>query len=413
MEGHGEFAALVQDVLEHLHDYPYLQGHRLADSLQLGEQLSPRERMRLLRTTVLEAIAELDPGPGVSFHGAEARTYNVLNLRYVAGFTVEAVAHELAISQRQAYRDLRKARERLAALLRSRHAAEAQVPAGQPSAEEMVLREAERLGSGDTEVPVQALVEGALAAVERLAKQLGVQVQATFPEGQVIYTDRALARQALVNVLSCALQSASTAAVITLSVQPVGTRVRVRVAYPRSPRGQSVKVSVAAAEQLIRHLGGRWSSDSAGGLTTVTFTLGERSQTVVLVVDDHEGLHELFRRFLADGEYRLLVASNGRDGVRLAREMMPDIIILDVMMPQEDGWEVLQSLQTHEATRSIPVIVCSVLRDTQLALSLGAVECLPKPVSRAQLLLALSRWRYGADPAPPIVPPDSGSPPRR
>lgn len=397
----------VQDALEHLYDYPYLQNHPLAGNLDLGDSLTPRERMRLLRTAILEAVEELNPGQGVPFRSLQARAYNVLNLRYVAGMTVDAVARELAISERQAYRDLRRAERDLAALLQSRYAAATREPAREPSPDEMVRREAERLGSGREEVPLRPLVEGALGAVQRLGQQLDVRVEVGPIPDRVICTDRALARQALVNALSCTLQSAWPGTAVSLAIQGVGSRVRVTYRLP--PGARAPQVSMVAAEQLVKHLGGQWSAHASGdGLQTVSFTLGGRSQAVVLVIDDDEGLHQLFRRYLEDEDYRLLAASSGREGLRLAEEALPDVIVLDVMMPQEDGWEVLQSLRNRETTRGIPIIVCSVLRDPQLAYSLGAVDFIAKPVQRAQLLLALARRRQGAPPLPPTAPAGSG-----
>ena len=383
----------VHEVLEHLYDYPYLQTHALAERLQLGGDLSPRERMRLLRATILEAIEELNPGPAVPFRSLQARAYNALNLRYVAGMTVDEVARELGISDRQLYRDLRKAEQDLAALLKARHALSAE--AAEPAPEELVLREAQRLGGGSSEVSVEALLQGALGAVERLGQQLGVTLDPHFPATPLtITTDRALARQALVNALSCALQSAARGTKVTLLAQPVGTRVRIQVSYTSQAGAKTPEVSMATAQQLIGHLGGQWSaSQGPGDRRIASFTLGERTQTTVLVIDDNEGLHELFRRYLADEDYRLYMALSGREGLRLAGEAEPDIIVLDVMMPQEDGWEVLQSLKTRDSTRPIPVIVCSVLKDPQLAFSLGAADFIAKPVNRLQLLQALARCR--------------------
>ena len=383
----------VHEVLEHLYDYPYLQTHALAERLQLGSDLPPRERMRLLRATILEAIEEMNPGAAVPFRSLQARAYNVLNLRYVAGMTVDEVARELGISDRQLYRDLRKAEQDLAALLEARHALSAE--AAEPAPEELVLREAQRLGGGSSEVSVEALLQGALGAVERLGQQLGVTLDPHFPATPLtITTDRALARQALVNALSCALQSAARGTKVTLLAQPVGTRVRIQVSYTSQAGAKTPEVSMATAQQLIGHLGGQWSaSQGPGDRRIASFTLGERTQTTVLVIDDNEGLHELFRRYLADEDYRLYMALSGREGLRLAGEAEPDIIVLDVMMPQEDGWEVLQSLKTRDSTRPIPVIVCSVLKDPQLAFSLGAADFIAKPVNRLQLLQALARCR--------------------
>lgn len=62
-------------------------------------------------------------------------------------------------------------------------------------------------------------------------------------------------------------------------------------------------------------------------------------------------------------------------------------------MPDRDGWEALQALKTHPATRHIPILVCSVLDEPELTLSLGAEEHLTKPISQERLLAALERWR--------------------
>ena len=100
---------------------------------------------------------------------------------------------------------------------------------------------------------------------------------------------------------------------------------------------------------------------------------------------------ELFRRYLADEDYRLVGVRDGQEGLRLADETQPDIIVLDVMIPQQDGWEVLQRLRTQESTCHIPVIICSVLDDPKLAFSLGADDFLAKPLTQSRFLATLSR----------------------
>ena len=77
--------------------------------------------------------------------------------------------------------------------------------------------------------------------------------------------------------------------------------------------------------------------------------------------------------------------------MKLAEEIKPDIIVLDVMLPDVDGWELLSQLHEHPLTRSVPVIVCSVVGEEDLALALGAKVYLPKPVRRQQFLQALDQ----------------------
>ena len=85
----------------------------------------------------------------------------------------------------------------------------------------------------------------------------------------------------------------------------------------------------------------------------------------------------------------VLAATNGASGLSLARDVHPDAVILDVMMPDMDGWEVLQRLRNHPATQQIAVIICSVFDDPELAYALGASSFLSKPVKREDIIKAL------------------------
>jgi CheY-like chemotaxis protein len=111
----------------------------------------------------------------------------------------------------------------------------------------------------------------------------------------------------------------------------------------------------------------------------------------VLVVDDSDDMRALFRRYLSGGPYRVVESGRCDEVVDLVQRERADCVILDVMMPSRDGWDVLQSLRGHPETRAVPVIVCTVLRQRALALSLGATDFLTKPVTRDALLSSLRR----------------------
>jgi len=113
------------------------------------------------------------------------------------------------------------------------------------------------------------------------------------------------------------------------------------------------------------------------------------AERTVLVVDDNEDVLELFRSYLQPHRYRVVTVRSAREVLDIARETQPYAITLDLMMPGQDGWDVLQTLLNQPETRSIPVIVCTVLRQKELALSLGAAAFLAKPVSESALLSAL------------------------
>jgi signal transduction histidine kinase/CheY-like chemotaxis protein len=113
----------------------------------------------------------------------------------------------------------------------------------------------------------------------------------------------------------------------------------------------------------------------------------------VLVIDDERSSRDLLGNALTREGYRVVTASGGRDGLRLAREEKPDAIILDVIMPDLDGWSVLRSLKADVALCNIPVILVTVLGDRDMGVALGAAEHLTKPVDPQAITRVLSRVR--------------------
>jgi CheY-like chemotaxis protein len=112
----------------------------------------------------------------------------------------------------------------------------------------------------------------------------------------------------------------------------------------------------------------------------------------VLVIDDDSNVHRLIERTLKDEGYSLRFASNAKDGLRLARELRPAAITLDVMMPETDGWTVLSSLKADPELARIPVIMVTIVGEKELGFALGASEYLIKPIDRNQLVLVLKRY---------------------
>ena len=109
----------------------------------------------------------------------------------------------------------------------------------------------------------------------------------------------------------------------------------------------------------------------------------------VLLIDDNPDIGNLFRRMLGKDAYRLVHCRTADRALNLAREYVPDVIILDVVMPTRDGWELLSALRKESRIGAIPVVICSVLADRTLALSLDATEFISKPVNRDTLLATL------------------------
>jgi PAS domain S-box-containing protein len=124
---------------------------------------------------------------------------------------------------------------------------------------------------------------------------------------------------------------------------------------------------------------------------------------VVLVIDDDPTARELMKRFLAREGFRPVLADSGEAGLRLARELQPHVITLDVMMPKMDGWAVLQHLKADPELCETPVIMVSIVDDKNLGYTLGAADYLTKPVDRDHLGRVLGRYRCESPPCPVLL----------
>ena len=118
---------------------------------------------------------------------------------------------------------------------------------------------------------------------------------------------------------------------------------------------------------------------------------GANGRSTILAIDDHPEAIALLREILEDAGYQLLAATDGAQGLQMAREQMPLAITLDIMMPNKDGWQVLHALKDDPQTRDIPVILVTVVDQKALGYRLGATDYLLKPLNADDLLTSLSR----------------------
>ena len=119
-------------------------------------------------------------------------------------------------------------------------------------------------------------------------------------------------------------------------------------------------------------------------------TGGGRSEATVLLVDDEPMVLAMLEDFLTVNGLRVLTAQEGAEAFRMAREESPDVIILDVMMPGMDGYEVCQRLKADPSTRETPVILHTILKGLEVEVrgrAAGADFVVHKPMRPLSLLL--------------------------
>jgi CheY-like chemotaxis protein len=125
-----------------------------------------------------------------------------------------------------------------------------------------------------------------------------------------------------------------------------------------------------------------WNSIDEASLMATNLS----SVSTVLVIDDDPATRDLLERSLSAVDLSVITADNGEDGILLAQALRPDIIILDVVLPDKDGWEVLAALKADPELMDIPAIMLTVVDERGKGLGLGATEYLIKPVDSEHMI---------------------------
>ncbi|HMQ52958.1 MAG TPA: response regulator [Anaerolineae bacterium] len=386
------FSQQVKDALNHLYDFRYLEKHPLAQLYWPRENDYPNQAHQLHRL-LLESIEDLNP-PTPSARGtSRAEYYRLLVYRYVEERPVSNIMTELGHSRRQFFRQQNKAIKMLAGVLQEKAPAAEELP----KADEHLVDELKRFRTRGRAIDPLEAVASTLEMLGRLAEQHDVSLTVDLPETlPSIYGSRTVLRQVFLNSLS------------HLITQPGSRKVHLQAAHHQpkvvvevtvtgdSLQGQFQMKELAldqehSIQHLVKILGGTWSTGTANGQSCLwRFDFPANVEKTLLVVDDNEGVLKVFRRYLMGHNYRTISATTGAEAIQLARQMQPSIITLDVMIPGQDGWEILYALKQDPRTQQIPIIICSVLQDPNLAQSLGAAAYLRKPVAQTDLLTALN-----------------------
>ncbi|MEA3345586.1 MAG: response regulator [Chloroflexota bacterium] len=410
METYGsieEFAEQVKKALNHLHDYVRLQGCPLCSSFFPDPSLEGPGRAQRFRRLLMETIEELSPPNQVPINSKAWRSYHLLSSRYVEWREPQVVMQELGIGERQFYREQHKAVEALAQLLWEKYqwveeyGTDEREAGSDEEAKPQTLRgEAERLASKPQRVELKEVVQGVLRVVRPLSRERGVGISHHLEEHlPAIYANRILVRQILIQALSrCITQPEVSGIRVGFMRSRRQIEVEVTVFTSQGTRQSTAQaLSWDTAQQLVEMVGGEWRGVTVGQEQyRLRFTLPTSEPRMLLAIEDNPAAVKLLERYLIRQEYQVVGASNGEDALRLAQELEPDVITLDVMIPNQDGWEVLDKLKRDPDTKEIPVLICSVLDEEQVGFALGASAYLKKPFSQAQLLDVLSGlWGRG------------------
>ncbi len=278
--------------------------------------------------------------------------------------------------------------------------------------------------------PLPALLDSVLTVLAPLAHKKGVELACSLqPDLPELYADPVRLKQVLYNLLSNGIKftprggqvrllARAVERQLELMVEDTGIGIRAedlsrlfrefeRLGSPLQDSQEGTGLGLALTKHLVELHGGTIAVSSEPGQgTRVTVALpmirttGRRSQAPleplsdlsaapVLVIEDDPHGAELIATGLRSGGFAVAVASDAEHALRLARELKPVAITLDILMPGTNGWDLLARLKSDPGTCEIPVVIVSAMDDTSRGLWLGAADYLVKPVPREALLSSL------------------------
>ncbi|HYM51731.1 MAG TPA: response regulator [Candidatus Limnocylindrales bacterium] len=260
--------------------------------------------------------------------------------------------------------------------------------------------------------------------LEPMARQQGLRlVSDGVDRAGAIQADHSKLKQVLYNLLSNAVKFTPAPGTVTLTVKESPDQLTIAVSdtgigikpqdlpklfrefeqldgsYTR--RYQGTGLGLALCRRFVEMHGGRiWAESEFGKGSTFTFTLPRTPRVAVeapaaedqgqvtpelmnrplaLVIEDDPVTSQLLTGQIQHAGFRVAHAQDGDEAIRKALEILPDLIVMETVLPRRDGWEVLQELRGRAATADVPVLVCSVTENRPLMEHLGVIGYLAKP----------------------------------
>ena len=296
--------------------------------------------------------------------------------------------------------------------------------------------EAGRLELEKEGLDLQHAIGASISGIRPLADRKGLTIETAVEPSLVIEADPGRLRQILYNLLSNAIKYTPDGGRIRIEATRVDSHVRLTVedtgigiapadhvrvfeefrqVGDKAQHASGTGLGLALTKRLVEAHGGHIelvSELGKGSRFTAVLPVGGAAASAprsdirrltapgspeareVLVIEDEPSSARLLQTYLAGAGYRVVSAADGETGLAAARMSPPAAIVLDILLPGIDGWEVLRRLKSDPDLRDVPVIIVTVVDERGVGLALGAVDYFIKPIDREALLARLGRYTF-------------------
>ena len=401
MDFREEFIRDLREALLHLRDSKRLMVNPLIHLFKLSAQ---PDKILALQDILIDAIKTFQPPGDSPSNSKKWRQYESLYYRYIEGFSQQEVADQLNLGVRHLLREQNSALEELAGyLIRQYKIQSVTVKENNGSlngdADNLITAEESELAwleqnpiypPLDIIQALDSVFETTSAITKDHKVKLKMHVQENVP-GLAVHP--VAFNQIMINLLTVAIPMAENGwIIVNVNSETDGVRIEIRTEKSTGNSKSSLEkqtLKIEMANRLVSICGGKLEIAETISMFTSRITLPIINRQKLLIVDDNQDTLQLFIRYCSNTRYQVIPCIDASEIIDTVKIQKPDIIIIDVMMPQIDGWLVLRHLRQQPLTAGLPIVICTILPQEELAYSLGANVYLKKPVSRQEFLTVL------------------------
>jgi CheY-like chemotaxis protein len=407
------FVKELRKVLNHLYDPDFLITSPLSEALGITGSY---DRAIRLQRQIEQSIQSLKPANKQSIHSKQWQIYTFLTYRFLQQFSQQEVARQMDISQTQLYRIQQAALTTLAVYIWDRYdlshqwassdqngakdAGSITSNAGGITSEAAVQMEWLLAPSADRISDIRQTVHDVIDLIQPIQGDKTHLINFQLADDLPLVAIHPIAlRQILINLLYSISQSphaAETAVTVRRNAEMVEICIDMCLSGGDGWR-QAIEEPVKIASELTRQANGIFQRSDAENKSEILVALPIMEGIPILVVEDNEEHIHLLERLVTGSTYRIYATSDPQNAIRSAEKISPKAIILDIMMPELDGWAIIQKIRNHPVLYKVPVIISSILPVQSLAASLSADGFLPKPVKKETLLALLARLIFSQE----------------